>query len=369
MLMRRHLSFTVAVLIAAIVSVGALASAAFATPATTTSTTSTTTTSTGTTTSGTTPSSKPPTSKPPASTTPTTPTGAPANAAVHLYLADAFYVNKDAVSVPGRTVQVQGFVRPYVPDQWVDVEAFVGTKRFKTDRLRIKPDKTIGAFTETLKAPAAGIVRVKIVHAKTPQMVGFFAQRAWASLNPSAGVGARGLLVTLAQQRLAALHIYMPQSGVFDLQTQLALDAYHRLLGWGEGDMSLDARTMAALLDGLGTFHVRYPGNGTHAEGDLSDQLLALTNGSKVYEIFPISSGKPSTPTVLGNYRVYYRVPGYLPDGMYYSSFFYSGYAIHGYDPAPDYPASHGCMRLPISDAIHVFDWLNYGDWVDVYYT
>jgi lipoprotein-anchoring transpeptidase ErfK/SrfK len=53
---------------------------------------------------------------------------------------------------------------------------------------------------------------------------------------------------------------------------------------------------------------------------------------------------------------------------MYYSDFFYSGYAIHGYDPAPDYPASHGCMRLPIVDAIFVFGWLNYGDAVDVYY-
>ena len=61
-------------------------------------------------------------------------------------------------------------------------------------------------------------------------------------------------------------------------------------------------------------------------------------------------------------------MPGYLPDGMYYSSFFFRGYAIHGYNPAPDYPASHGCMRLPIIDAISVFDWVNYGDWVDVYY-
>jgi lipoprotein-anchoring transpeptidase ErfK/SrfK len=88
-----------------------------------------------------------------------------------------------------------------------------------------------------------------------------------------------------------------------------------------------------------------------------------------VQTIYPISSGKPSTPTILGNYRVYMRTPGYLPDGMYYSDFFIRGYAIHGYDPAPSYPASHGCMRLPISDAISAFDWLAIGDWVDVYGT
>jgi len=65
---------------------------------------------------------------------------------------------------------------------------------------------------------------------------------------------------------------------------------------------------------------------------------------------------------------VYEQDPGYLPDGMYYSSFFYGGYAIHGYDPAPDYPASHGCLRLPIEDATSVYYWLQIGDWVDVYY-
>jgi len=53
---------------------------------------------------------------------------------------------------------------------------------------------------------------------------------------------------------------------------------------------------------------------------------------------------------------------------MYSSSFFIGGYAIHGFNPAPDYPASHGCMRLPIPDAITAYDWLTFGDWVDVYY-
>jgi lipoprotein-anchoring transpeptidase ErfK/SrfK len=104
-------------------------------------------------------------------------------------------------------------------------------------------------------------------------------------------------------------------------------------------------------------------------EGDLSAQLLALIDHGRVQVIYPISSGKPSTPTILGRYRVYERVPGYLPDGMYYSDFFIRGYAVHGYDPAPDFPASHGCLRLPISDAISAFDWLALGDIVDVYGT
>ena len=64
--------------------------------------------------------------------------------------------------------------------------------------------------------------------------------------------------MALIQQRLAALHFYIPQTGVYDQQTGLALDAYHRLLGWGTSQ-SLDAPTVSWLLDGRGTFQVRYP--------------------------------------------------------------------------------------------------------------
>src|SRR5205085_6645347 len=159
--------------------------------------------------------------------------------------------------------------------------------------------------------------------------------------------GSSGRFVELIQQRLAALHLYIPQTGVYDGGTGLAIDAYHRLLHWGTYQ-TLDARTISFLLNGWGEFKIRCPNHGRHAEGNLGLQLLALADGSHVEAILPISSGKPSTPTILGDFRVYSRVPGYLPDGMYYSDFFYRGYAIHGYDPAPDYPASHGCMRLPI---------------------
>ena len=110
------------------------------------------------------------------------------------------------------------------------------------------------------------------------------------------------------------------------------------------------------------------PHDGTHAEGNLRNQLLALIDGSKVYRIFPISSGKPSTPTILGALPRLPAHPGLPARRDVLLGLLHGGYAIHGYDPAPDYPASHGCMRLPIVDAISVFNWLNYGDGVDVYY-
>jgi L,D-transpeptidase catalytic domain len=293
----------------------------------------------------------------------------PAQGTLRLDVPDAFNVSHELVTVPGRAFHVEGVVRPYVPGQTVLFRAFIGQRLFKTAQLAVRPAHggAYGTFTEALSSKTPGLVTIKVGHHPTTALVGLFASRRVAVLDEHVSFGSSGSFVALIQQRLAALHFYIPQTGVYDTGTGLALDAYHRLLRWGTYQ-TLDGRTISFLLDGFGAFPVHYPRNGNHAEGDLTLQLLALVDGSKAVAIYPISSGKPSTPTILGNFRVYSKVPGYLPDGMYFSNFFYSGYAIHGYDPAPDYPASHGCMRLPIVDAISVYDWLQIGDSVDVYY-
>ena len=286
-----------------------------------------------------------------------------------LYLPDAFFVARQAVTVPGRRLHVAGVVRPYAPGQSVRLRAFLGKRLIKSERLALKPSRyhTFGTFTVALSSPRVGNVKVAVTHAPSASLGAFTAQRTFSALDEHVGFGSRGPFVGLIQQRLAALHFYIRQTGVYDQFTGLAMDAYHRLLHWGFSQ-SLNGRTISYLLNGWGVFKVRYPHQGTHAEGNLSAQLLALINGSKVQMIFPISSGKPSTPTVLGNFHVYSRSPGLAPDGMYYSSYFIGGYAIHGYNPAPDYPASHGCIRLPMVDAITAYNWLNYGDAVDVYH-
>jgi lipoprotein-anchoring transpeptidase ErfK/SrfK len=49
------------------------------------------------------------------------------------------------------------------------------------------------------------------------------------------------------------------------------------------------------------------------------------------------------------------------------SNYFIRGYAIHGYAQVPVFNASHGCLRVPVSDAAWIFGWLKVGDRVDVY--
>ena len=303
------------------------------------------------------------------STTPAAASTRPAKGSITLYLGNAYAVARRLVVVPGHPVQVGGVVRPYVPNQWVTVKALIGHRLIKWERLRIKlsRNRRYGAFTATIASATAGDLVVSVTHSRSSEQLGFLARRSFAVLDESVGFGSTGPFVQLIQQRLAALHFYIPQTGVYDAGTGLAIDAYHRLLRWG-AYQTLDGRTINWLLNGWGQFPVRFPSHGKHAEGNLSLQLLALTYGSKVYRIYPISSGKPSTPTILGSFHVYSKVPSYLPDGMYFSNFFSGGYAIHGYNPAPDYPASHGCMRVPIADAVSIYDWLSYGDGVDVYY-
>jgi hypothetical protein len=224
-----------------------------------------------------------------------------------------------------------------------------------------------GHVSYAIRSPGSGHLVVVVRHDATPALGAFSARHALTVLDARAGFGSGGQFVGLIQRRLATLHLYIPQSGVYDNGMALALDAYHRLMGWGTSQ-SLDSRAVTALLNGDGRFQVRYPGDGRHAEANLSKQLLALIDRGRVVWILPISSGKSSTPTILGRFHVYLKTPGYLPDGMYFSSFFSGGYAVHGYDPAPDFPDSHGCVRLPIPDAIAAYDWLHMGDGVDVYY-
>ena len=39
------------------------------------------------------------------------------------------------------------------------------------------------------------------------------------------------------------------------------------------------------------------------------------------------------------------------------SNYFIRGYAIHGYPTVPTFTASHGCLRVPIPDAMPIYDW------------
>jgi lipoprotein-anchoring transpeptidase ErfK/SrfK len=97
--------------------------------------------------------------------------------------------------------------------------------------------------------------------------------------------------------------------------------------------------------------------------------VLALIDaGGVVARLYPVSSGKPSTPTALGSFSVYRKDFGTNAVGMVDSNYFNGGDAIHGYAEVPTYAASHGCLRVPIPDAPDIYSWVQFGTPVDVYY-
>ena len=137
--------------------------------------------------------------------------------------------------------------------------------------------------------------------------------------------------------------------------------AYRKMTGLARVP-STNLTVFKLLQKGAGTFHVRYPHDGRHVEGDLTRQVLAeIEPGGRVRALYTMSSGKPSTPTVIGRFRVYNKTPGTNSEGMVDSNYFIRGYAIHGYAEVPTYAASHGCLRVPIPNALAIYGWVQYG--------
>ena len=85
--------------------------------------------------------------------------------------------------------------------------------------------------------------------------------------------------------------------------------------------------------------------------------LAEIEPGGRVRKIYTTSSGKPSTPTVIGRFQVYLKTPGENSEGMVDSNYFIRGYAIHGSYETKHLgrPASHGCVRLHPSAAAELF--------------
>jgi hypothetical protein len=271
----------------------------------------------------------------------------------------------------GSTFRVRGNLVPYVAGQKVRVRFFRDGQPLATKVVHVLAPSsgTAGKFVVNFHTKYPGRVVAGITHVATPEQA--YAHATTPAINVIGHTATIGQSTSTVKvmQRLLKRAGYVPSlDGTYDQKTGFAVLAFRKMSGLDRVTTVASHTMLRRLINGGGQFHVLFPHQGRHAEGDLGHQVLALVNGSKVERLYPISSGKPSTPTVIGTFRIYSRVPGYLPDGMYYSSFFIRGYAIHGYDPSPIYPASHGCLRTQIAQAIEIYDWLSLGDYVDTYY-
>jgi hypothetical protein len=307
---------------------------------------------------------------PPASTTPvpvTTPAAPPVAGKLKLVLQKVG--GKPLFARVGRRIVVRGIVTPYVAGQSVKVSFYRDGHKVLVNTVSVLPlGNGAGQFHVGFGSPDAGLVQVRAAHYANTAQLAFAGHSANVRfVNENLGVGASGASVRLLQSELSELHYAVPLSGVLDEATGRALIAYRKMTGLSRIAYS-GSDVFGRLQQGAGEFHVRYRHDGRHVEADLTKQVLAeIEPGGRVRAIYTMSSGKPSTPTVIGRFQVYNKEPGTNSHGMVDSSYFIRGYAIHGYAEVPTYAASHGCLRVPIPDAPAIYGWITQGMPVDVY--
>jgi hypothetical protein len=308
-----------------------------------------------------------PTAQAQTTTTPVTPEPEPASGKASLRVAGGLATKKARYFAPSQEVVVRGVVKPYVRGEVLTLYAI---RRGKTSKKVRRAVGRRGRYKFRFKVGNPGPVRLVVKHRATG------AQKAFRTRDETiqvvdweAGVGARGVKVLLLQRGLLRLGFATPVTGYFDGLTANGVKAFRKTNGMGRDGYAMKS-VYAKVLRGEGAFKLRYPSsgaNGKHVEFDWSRQVLVLAQRGRPYRVYHTSSGTPATPTVFGSYRFYRQDYGTNAKGMVHSSYFIGGYAIHGYASVPNYPASHGCLRVPIPSAWSIFNWIDIGDPIHTY--
>jgi N-acetylmuramoyl-L-alanine amidase len=99
-------------------------------------------------------------------------------------------------------------------------------------------------------------------------------------------------------------------------------------------------------------------GSGDLVEVNLATQTMTVWRGGGIVLTTHVSTGKSSTPTPPGRYAVYSMQGGWVrtQNGTVYKPLWFRGnYGVHGFGSVPNYPASHGCVRVPVATQDQVF--------------
>jgi hypothetical protein len=246
--------------------------------------------------------------------------------------------------VIGSTLRVTGRLQPAAAGALVAVVD--GVQR------RVRPAAN-GNFSLPVVAESPGrlviTLRLEPLEGYTKAIRSLRPQIAAPALRP----GSRGAAVLFLERRLAQLrYALLGVDSRFGPDTADAVLAFRKVRGLariGSVDRSL---WRALLRAGAPQPRIR---SGDHIEVDKTRQVLFEVRDGRVVRAVHVSTGATGN-TPVGSWRVYWKDPGYNAIGMYYSLYFLRGFALHGYNPVPTYPASHGCVRLPIWFARGFFD-------------
>ena len=295
------------------------------------------------------------------------PAAQPAAGKMSLVVKNGLPTRRARYFMRGQRVLVVSRVKPFVAGQVAVLEHLRRGKVVARRRAAIRPARGAGRAVFRFKVRRSGALRLRARHRATPQQTGFRSRSVRLKAGVfRAGEGSRGPKVVLLQRALKKMGFAVPVTGHYGPGTSRAVLAYRKTNGLGR-DGYASPRVYSRVFRRRGAFRPRFPRAGRHVEFDWSRQVLVLVAKRRAYRVYHASSGKASTPTVFGGFRFYRKQPGVNSVGMVHSNYFIGGYAIHGYASVPSYPASHGCIRVPIPNAAQIDRWISLGQRVFVY--
>jgi len=201
-----------------------------------------------------------------------------------------------------------------------------------------------------LNTRAATCYRIRVTSVPASGFAGRTKNLATTVALPQLRRGSLGPSVRVLERRLWDLrYALLRVDGAYGQDTYDAVVAFQKVNGLprsGEVDPALWRRLQRASVP-----HARY--GGSHVEVDKSRQVLFEVRQGRVSLVVPVSTGATGN-TPLGLWHVYSRVAGWSWV-LWYPTYFLRGFAIHGYPDVPVYPASHGCVRVPMWVATRLF--------------
>jgi N-acetylmuramoyl-L-alanine amidase len=180
---------------------------------------------------------------------------------------------------------------------------------------------------------------------------------------PNLGIGSHGPSVRALKQRLWNLRYAVPSVDAgFGYRTYEAVLAFQKVHGLARTGRVGRAEWRLLWRASRPSARVR---RGDYLEVDKSRQVLLEVRAGKVERVIHVSTGATGN-TPVGRWRVYREVFGW--DWiLYHPMYFLRGFAIHGYPSVPPWPASHGCVRVPLWLAASLRERWGYGSTVRVY--
>ena len=185
-------------------------------------------------------------------------------------------------------------------------------------------------------------------------------------VRPRAHGGSRGTAVRALQRRLKDLGYLTPVNGHYGGSTARAVLAFRKVNGFAR--ITSAGRTVfRRLARGGGGFKVRYPKAGKHAEFDWSRQVLVLARGARPQIVLHTSSGSVRDADRVRQVPLLPQAPRLQRQGHVLLVLLRRRLRDPRLRPVPTFPASHGCLRIPIPSAKRVYGWVSLGDPIYTY--